>query len=372
MPGLEALNVSLTKNGYFKVADVIEKHPRHEVLSNIRGRYPGINLDRAQIANMLSVDPVTKELPEEWDEIRNYDKRAIDAFVFISILFSHHMLIKVFAESMSAEMRGVLKREDLGDKAYTNLVYSMQTIGLCDYVLGADSIDYNLTPLFKEMSIGPLVKRILTRKLATTGWKEPGPNDYFTRTFYEQCSHFGFHRTLGISKRQFQDWLEGQVVEVQAPPALKVPHGVVTVSASLLAALAAKPFVIIAGTTGTGKTQTIRACTQALCPEGTEPGFNHVFIPVEAGWTDSRHLLGYRNPFGRTGESYSTTPFISLLLRSNYPEHAACPFFVILDEMNLSHVEMYFSRFLSLMETSADGQPEAVLGPSDLRLLVSC
>jgi len=67
MPGLEALNVSLTKNGYFKVADVIEKHPRHEVLSNIRGRYPGINLDRAQIANMLSVDPVTKELPEEWD-----------------------------------------------------------------------------------------------------------------------------------------------------------------------------------------------------------------------------------------------------------------------------------------------------------------
>ena len=68
MPGLHELNVSLTKNGYFKVADVIAKHPRHEVLDNIRGTYAGINLDRAQIAKMLSADPITKELPEEWDE----------------------------------------------------------------------------------------------------------------------------------------------------------------------------------------------------------------------------------------------------------------------------------------------------------------
>jgi hypothetical protein len=51
MPGLHELNVSLTKNGYFKVADVIAKHPRHEVLDNIRGTYTGINLDRAQIAS---------------------------------------------------------------------------------------------------------------------------------------------------------------------------------------------------------------------------------------------------------------------------------------------------------------------------------
>src|SRR5262249_2430436 len=154
---------------------------------------------------MLSADPSTQELPEEWDEIRNYSRRAIDAFVFIAILFSHHTLITVFAKSRTAEMRGILQREDLGDKAYTNLVYTMQTPGLCAYVLGAPAIDYNLTPLFKEISIGPLVKRILTRKLAKTGWKEPGPNDPSTRTFYEQCFHFGFHHTLGVSERQFQD-----------------------------------------------------------------------------------------------------------------------------------------------------------------------
>ena len=87
MPGLHELNVSLTKNGYFKIADVIEKHPRHEVLNNIRGTYVGINLDRPQIANMLSADPSTRELPEEWDEIRNYSKRAIDAFHHHTLFF---------------------------------------------------------------------------------------------------------------------------------------------------------------------------------------------------------------------------------------------------------------------------------------------
>ena len=143
------------------------------------------------------------------------------------MLFGLQMFITVFAKSMTAEMRGVLQREDLGDKTYTNLVYSMQTLGLCAYVPGADAIDYNLTPLFREMSIGPLVKRMLARKLATTGWKEPGPNDPFTRTFYEQCFHFGFHHTLGISERPFQDWLAGQSVEVEAPPVLEVAerHG---------------------------------------------------------------------------------------------------------------------------------------------------
>lgn len=369
MAGLDDLKVSLTKNGYFKVADVIERHPRHEVLDNINGTYAGINLNRAQLANMLSADPATEELPEEWDEIRDYSKRAIEAFTFLSILFSHHTLIEVFASSTTSEMRGVLQRSDLGEKAYTNLVYSMQSIGLCDYIPGADSIDYNLTPLFKEMSIGPLAKRMLTRKLKATGWREPGPDDHFTRDFYEQSFHYGFHRTLGMSQRQFRDWLEGATVEVEAPPAVAAPAKTAVVSATLLASLAAKPFVIVAGTTGTGKTRTIRHCVRELSPEGMDEGFNHVFIPVEAGWTDGRHLIGYRNPFGKTGESYASTAVISLLLRANYPAHAVCPFFIILDEMNLSYVEMYFSRFLSLMETAAGGNPEAILGVNELSLL---
>lgn len=86
------MNYSLVnKNGYFKVAEVIKKHPRHEVLANIHGTHEGIDLDRAQILGMLSGDPKTEELPEEWDEIRTYSERAVEAFTFIYILFSHEL-----------------------------------------------------------------------------------------------------------------------------------------------------------------------------------------------------------------------------------------------------------------------------------------
>ncbi|NQV23008.1 MAG: hypothetical protein HQ518_01465 [Rhodopirellula sp.] len=369
MSGLGELRVSLTKNGYYKVADVLKRHPRGEVLDNISGQYEGINLDRAQILNMLSGNESTGELPDEWDEVRVLGDRPVEVLTFIAILFSHEDLIRSFAAASTGEMRGTITREALGQKAYTNLVYSMETAGLCVLRRGDDSTTYNFAPLF-ELSIGPLIKKVIRRKLEKTGWREPGPNEIFKRDFYEQCFFFEFHKALGISERQFRDCLEGEVVEIEAPPDAVFLDAAVAVSASLVAALSAKPFVIVAGTAGTGKTRTVRECVHRLCPDGLSKSFNHVFIPVEAGWTDGRHLLGYRNPFGKSGETYAATPLISLLLKANHPNHAHVPFFVILDEMNLSHVEMYFSRFLSLMETTAAGSPEPVLGFNELELLL--
>ena len=110
MAGLSELTVSLTKNGYYKVAEVIKRHSRHEVLDNISGVHEGINLNRAQIANMLSADPSTDELPEEWDDIRAFGDRAIESFTFIAILFSHENLIVSFANASTGEMRGVITR----------------------------------------------------------------------------------------------------------------------------------------------------------------------------------------------------------------------------------------------------------------------
>ncbi|MCY4574750.1 MAG: hypothetical protein OXF01_18390 [Gemmatimonadetes bacterium] len=89
-----------------------------------------------------------------------------------------------------------------------------------------------------------------------------------------------------------------------------------------------------------------------------QPLHNHVVVPVRPDWVDNRGLLGYLNPL--TNE-YSTTPFLSLLLRARKEEERAAtagekphPFFVILDEMNLARVEHYFSDFLSALES---GEP---------------
>jgi hypothetical protein len=367
MTGLDALTVSLTKNGYFKVAQVVEAFPANQVLANLNNKIEGVDLAESQIANMLSTD-THGHLPEVWDEVRTLGAPAIRALVFISIIFSHKDLINGLASAKTAEMQGVLRRDDFGDKVFTNLVYSMGSMGLCIVKTGAQEVLYNLAPLFRELQIGPLAKKILRLKLEKTGWTEPSATDIFRRTFYEQCNFYGFPDTLAISPKQFEDWLEGAAVEYEKPPAAILSARSVTVSASLIAALAAKPLVIMSGPTGTGKTRTARQLAASLTPNGLKPSFNHVFIPVEAGWTDGRHLLGYKNPFGKSGETYSSTPLLQLLLKANYPEYAGVPFFVILDEMNLSHVEMYFSRFLSVMETSTN-TPESLLGEYELELL---
>ena len=72
-------------------------------------------------------------------------------------------------------------------------------------------------------------------------------------------------------------------------------------------------------------------------------------VPVGANWTDNRNILGYENIIT---DSYNSTPTLELILRAK--EDLIHPYFLILDEMNLSHVERYFADFLSAIES---GEP---------------
>ena len=73
---------------------------------------------------------------------------------------------------------------------------------------------------------------------------------------------------------------------------------------------------------------------------------NYEIVPVGPNWTDGRHILGYRNAI--SGQ-YSSTPALDLLMTSN--EDRTRPYMLILDEMNLSHVERYLSDIISCMES---------------------
>jgi hypothetical protein len=102
-----------------------------------------------------------------------------------------------------------------------------------------------------------------------------------------------------------------------------------------------KPFVILAGISGTGKTQLPRKFAAAL-------GFDENQlrqIPVRPDWTDSSDLLGYTALDGNFIQKELT---MAVLEANKYPEK---PFFFILDEMNLARVEHYFSDYLSVIET---------------------
>jgi len=109
-----------------------------------------------------------------------------------------------------------------------------------------------------------------------------------------------------------------------------------------------KPFSILTGASGTGKTKLATSLAEYLC-NGDKS--NSAVVAVGADWTDNRNVLGFVNHLKPAPDGqpyYQSTPILDLLLRASNDGNV--PYFLILDEMNLSHVERYFSDFLSVME----------------------
>lgn len=121
-------------------------------------------------------------------------------------------------------------------------------------------------------------------------------------------------------------------------------------STRYITALLAKPFVILTGNSGTGKTKIATDFSKWL-EKKTDTGFtNHLTVPVGADWTDNSKILGYFNPLANNGTGeYVKTEILTLIEAAN--DNPDIRFFLILDEMNLSHVERYFADFLSAMES---------------------
>jgi DNA polymerase III delta prime subunit len=120
------------------------------------------------------------------------------------------------------------------------------------------------------------------------------------------------------------------------------PHHLI---ATYYLSLQTKPFVILSGLSGTGKTKLAQLFAHWLAGEE-----HAALIPVHPDWTDNRGLLGFHHLL--TG-AYHTTDFLHLLLRAyaDYANGERHPYFAILDEMNLARVEHYFADFLSAMES---------------------
>lgn len=122
--------------------------------------------------------------------------------------------------------------------------------------------------------------------------------------------------------------------------------------------LRTKPFMLLAGISGTGKSRIVRKLAFKSCPkelqdkDGTEPG-NYCMIEVKPNWHDSTELLGY---WSNLNKRYMFTKFTKFLVKAKmYPN---VPFFVCLDEMNLAPVEQYLAEFLSVLETRKSVEEE--------------
>lgn len=121
---------------------------------------------------------------------------------------------------------------------------------------------------------------------------------------------------------------------------------------NILTAIKTKPFILLAGISGTGKSRLVRTLAFQTCPpklqdeEKKKPG-NFELIPVRPNWHDSSELMGYISRIN--GEKYITTSFLKFIAKAW--KHTDVPFFLCLDEMNLAPVEQYFAEYLSIVET---------------------
>ena len=140
-----------------------------------------------------------------------------------------------------------------------------------------------------------------------------------------------------------------------------------------LAGLHMSPISILQGISGTGKTSLPREFIKAITAgskvfEGNDektklPRAPYRICAIQSGWRDNMDLMGYFNSFDC---KYNETDFFKALYVAGLPKYADTLFFIILDEMNLSHPEHYFADFLSLLEQDEENQIISIKAPMDV------
>lgn len=120
-----------------------------------------------------------------------------------------------------------------------------------------------------------------------------------------------------------------------------------------ITAIKSKPFLLLAGISGTGKSRIVRelarACWGVDSPEYKDhKPKNFEMIQVKPNWHDSSELIGYVSRLGDE-PTFIAGDFLKFVVRAW--ENESTPYFLCLDEMNLAPVEQYFAEYLSVVES---------------------
>ena len=135
-----------------------------------------------------------------------------------------------------------------------------------------------------------------------------------------------------------------------------------------LTALRTKPFMLLAGISGTGKSRIVRKLAQATTTQPYANEYdrwsdnrpeNFELIQVKPNWHNSMDVVGF---YSNISKKYEFTPFVEFIVKAW--QHEDTPYFLCLDEMNLAPVEEYFAEFLSAIESrSTDENGNYVTDP---------
>ena len=122
---------------------------------------------------------------------------------------------------------------------------------------------------------------------------------------------------------------------------------------NIIASIRTKPFILLAGISGTGKSRIVRQLARSVWPldsaeHTAQKPSNFEMIQVKPNWHDSSELIGYVSRIGDKPQ-FISGDFLKFIAKAW--ENPNVPYFLCLDEMNLAPVEQYFAEYLSVLES---------------------
>lgn len=177
---------------------------------------------------------------------------------------------------------------------------------------------------------------------------------------------YGYESTILMMAKM----VVGQEETIHAVKDLVSPHSDALSKDYLpyLTALRTKPFMLLAGISGTGKSRIVRKLAQATTTQhyakdddrwNDNRPENFELIQVKPNWHNSMDVVGF---YSNISKKYEFTPFVEFIVKAW--QHLEIPYFLCLDEMNLAPVEEYFAEFLSAIESrSSDSEGNYITDP---------
>ena len=164
-------------------------------------------------------------------------------------------------------------------------------------------------------------------------------------TAMDEDSAFQSKQPLETEGLELEAFVEDLQLRIAATPSAPLFYSLPDLR-SFIGGLAMGRLILLQGISGTGKTSLPVAFARAAGTQAAE-------IKVQAGWRDPQDLIGHYNTFEKR---FHETEFLKALYQAGTPRWTDTIQIVLLDEMNLSHPEQYFSDLLSTLELPADDQ----------------
>lgn len=195
------LRTSWTKYDIVRVMEVIENL---DTLNKFKDKEA--NIDEPILRSFLGMKSLSDPIPDYWLRIQNFPKEK-KVFALLATLFTHGEIVNEFATKYSTgDMKGVFITGD--GKQYTNVRSALIESGVSPKIYRRTvNVPFDFSPIFQNPEVGELFKLVLLERISRLTNLEL--ND---KVFYEICFANNFHNALSISKEQFFNWTQGEVV----------------------------------------------------------------------------------------------------------------------------------------------------------------